>query len=89
MHDLNTIVRLNAERFAGLIEKYRRQGRHVLAMYCGGTLMSVETFEREDEAQAALERTRRTTIGGDHAKLFFPAPPADTDSPTQPPSAAN
>lgn len=72
MHDLHTIHKLNAEAYAQGIENFRKQGRHVLAVYSGLHLMSVETFGTAEEATAALEAIPANC--GDHGKLFAPYP---------------
>jgi len=63
MHDLNTINRLNYEAFAGAIEHYRAQGRHVLAKYEGTTLVSIETFSTADEIVDAHSKQLEANTG--------------------------
>lgn len=72
MHDLNTIAKLNAEAYEQGIENFRKQGRHVLAIYSGLHLMSVETFGTAIEATTALEAIPENC--GDHGKVFAPYP---------------
>ena len=48
MNDLNTINRLNAERFGDKIAEARRNGKHVLAYYSGLSLTRVEVFDTEE-----------------------------------------
>jgi hypothetical protein len=71
VHDLETINRLNAEAFAASIDNYRRQGRYVLAVYAGLTLVSIETFTAQEEAFRAFDlyRDRNDSM---HGRLFFP-----------------
>lgn len=72
MHDLATIHKLNAEAYAQGIDNFRKQGRHVLAIYSGLHLMSVETFTTAEEATTALEAIPANC--GDHGKLYAPYP---------------
>jgi hypothetical protein len=74
MHDLNTINRLNAEKFAKSIATYRAAGRHVLAKYEGSTLVSIETFTDAAEALAAHETAVQGQHGGERNVLFAPIP---------------
>lgn len=93
MHDLTTINRLNLEAFAESIERYRRQGGYVLAVYAGLSLVSIETFSEQAPAFAAFE-AYRDRKDSEHAKLFFPIstdagmlfPPIESHP--QPPRAA-
>jgi len=74
MHDLNTINRLNAEAFAQSIDRFRAQGRWVLAHYDGLHLMSVETFSTAEDAAQALISAQESAGASDHFKLASPVP---------------
>lgn len=77
MHDLNTIVRRNAEAFAASIQNYRRQNRWVLAKYAGLHLESIETFTDQASAQVAFEAAMRDPSAA-RTVLFAPMPaPSD------------
>jgi hypothetical protein len=72
MHDLNTITRLNAEAFADSIQNFRKQGRWVLARYDGLTLMSIETFLVQSDAQIAFDNAASQTPASERSVLFTP-----------------
>jgi hypothetical protein len=52
MNDLNTIARLNAERFGDKIAEARRNGKHILAYYVGLSLVRFTTHDTEGEVRA-------------------------------------
>lgn len=72
MNDLNTIGRLNAEAFADSIHRYRAAGRHVLALYEGLHLVSIETFTDSKSAQAAHEAAAVGSVVGTRTVLYAP-----------------
>lgn len=51
MNDLNTINRLNAERFADPVDAARASGKHVLVYKSGLSVTEVKTFNTADEVQ--------------------------------------
>lgn len=53
MNDLNTINRLNAERFADPVDAARANGKHVLVYKSGLSVTAIKTFDTADEVQAA------------------------------------
>jgi hypothetical protein len=71
VHDLNTIKRLNFEAFAQSIGKYQAAGKHVLAVYEGMHLTSIETFTDAAEAQVRFD-TVNSKRDGQTARLFLP-----------------
>ena len=73
MHDLNTIRRLNAEAHADRISIARHAGKHVVAEFAGLHLMTVQEFDDETAALAALKAPAEA---GDHRAYFPPARPA-------------
>lgn len=54
MHDLNTINRLNHERFGASIQQHLDAGRFVVAKYTGLSLVSYDTFADYASAERAL-----------------------------------
>ena len=76
MHDLNTINRLNFEAFAESIQKYRREGRFVLARYDGLVLTSIETFSELTAAQLIADTVK--PLAGERVVIFAPTAPQRT-----------
>lgn len=72
MHDLNTINRLNLEAFAESINAHRKAGRFVLAQYEGLSLVSIETFSYQNQAQDAFDAAVPLQHGGSRIVLFTP-----------------
>lgn len=77
MHDLNTITRLNAERFADGIKSLRAQGRYVLAKYDGLALVSIESFSDHQEAVAATTAASAAGGASERVQLFAPLSEAE------------
>ena len=72
MHDLNTINRLNIEAFAESITAHRKAGRFVMAQYEGLSLVSIETFSYQNQAQDAFDAAVPLQHGGSRVVLFTP-----------------
>lgn len=72
MHDLNTINKLNADAFKRSIDRFRAQGRYVLARYEGLHLVSIETFAELTAAQLIAEGVEPNT--GERAVIYAPFP---------------
>ena len=53
MNDLNTINRLNAERFADPVDSARANGKHVLVYKSGLSVTKIKTFDTAEEVQEA------------------------------------
>jgi hypothetical protein len=74
MHDLNTIMKLNARAIEKAIPHYQAQGRWVLARYEGAHIGSVETFSSGNAAQHALDLKPANAHQGETATIFAPLP---------------
>lgn len=72
MHDLNTIIRLNAEAHGDAVDRRRAEGKFVVAKYTGLHLVS---FEAYDTGAAALQALNDGRVGASpdvHFKLYNP-----------------
>lgn len=70
MHDLNTLRRLNAEAAeAAQINDLRRQGKYVVALFAGLTLVSFTSF---DGASAAAEAVQAPTDASERRVVYGP-----------------
>lgn len=74
MHDLSTIRRLNLEAHEKAITDWRNDGKYVLAMYEGLTLVAAEPHDNVDSCISAGARAQ--CVVGTSLKLLPPVPEA-------------
>ena len=73
MHDINTLNRLNAESHGKAILGWQNEGRHVVAVYEGLTLVSATPYDTHADAFAAASSVR--AVAGARVVLIEPHPP--------------
>lgn len=54
MHDLNTINKLNQKAFEDSVTKLQAEGKFVVALYAGLSLIGIEPFDDEPAARAFI-----------------------------------
>lgn len=72
MHDLNTIIRRNAEAHGQAIHDARAKGNHVVALYDGLHLVSHREFAESDGAIRYAEEARQERVPGRSIYLLTP-----------------
>lgn len=76
MNDLNTINRLNAERFSDPVDSARANGKHVLVYKSGLSVTEVKTFDTAEETQ---EHTKHEDLAAGVSRHYL-APTARPSS---------
>lgn len=74
MHDLNTIVKQNANAFAASIDAQRAAGKYVITYHDGVHLMGYTTYDTADAAAAKLNVLAAGALASERYTLLPPLP---------------